>query len=146
MQEAISSHLLEIARQHMLEEAVDELLGWYGGDFCGAGFAMAPAECNRSVLKGEDALVADSDAEDVGRQVLQGCLATADGDDIHDPVLLPEPWRSLVEEACLFEQIAEFGTKDSSQGFFWQEVVVSGHSPLAIGRQSSCGYQVVHMG
>lgn len=28
---------------------------------------MAPAECNASVLEGEDVLIADSDAEDVGR-------------------------------------------------------------------------------
>ncbi len=37
MQEAISAHRLEIARQHMLGETVDELPGWYGDEFCGAG-------------------------------------------------------------------------------------------------------------
>jgi hypothetical protein len=37
MQEAMSSHLLEMARQLMLGETADELPGWYGDEFCGAG-------------------------------------------------------------------------------------------------------------
>ena len=146
MQQAVSPHLLEATRQHVLEEAVDKLLSAYGGDFRGAGLGVTIAERDIALVKSEDISVADRDTKDIRGQVLDGCLATANGDDVHNPVLLPEVRGDLIEEAGFFQQIAEFATKDPSQWLFRQEVVVSCCAPGAVRCQPTAGYQVVHVG
>ena len=61
VEQAVRSDLLEVAGQHMLEEAVDKLLCRYGDDFSGTGFAMAIAEGDAAIVEGEDIAIADGD-------------------------------------------------------------------------------------
>jgi len=130
----------------VVKEAADELFGGHCGCHRCFGFGVMVAERDAAIFEGEDVSVADSDAKDVGSQIFQGSFAAADGDDVHDPVLLPDVRRDLIEESGLLEEVAELGPEYLRQGFFRQEVVVSGRSPGAVGRQPACGDQVVHMG
>jgi len=100
-----------------------------------------------AVFKSKDVSVADRHAKDVGGQVLQSFLPSADGNDIHDPVLTPDLRRDLIEEPGLFEQVSELCPKDPGEGDFRQEeVVFSGLPGVTVGCQPTPGYQVVHVG
>src|SRR3990172_3992551 len=90
MQHAVSPLFLEVTRQHVVEEAADELLGGHGGSIHCFGFGVTVTKGDVTIFERKNVSVADSDAKDVGRQVLQGSFAAAAGDDVHNPVLLPE--------------------------------------------------------
>ena len=90
MQQAVSPHFLKVAWQHVVEEAADELLGGHGGSIHCFGFGVTVTKRDATIFERKNVSVADSNAKDVGRQVLQGSFAAADGDNIHNPVLLPD--------------------------------------------------------
>jgi len=131
----------------VLEEAADESFGREGGDPKGIGFGVAVSECDLTVLEDEDVLVADGDAEDIGGEVFEGGLAASDGDNVYHPALAPDLPLDLMKQPGLLEQVSELGAEDLGQGFFRQEVVVSGRSPCAaIWGHSAARDQVVDMG
>ena len=78
-QEPVVPHLLKAAWQYMLKEAADELHGMEGHPPPAVGSAPAVVERDRVVVAGDDAVIADADAEHVGRQKLQRHAAVADG-------------------------------------------------------------------
>jgi len=118
MEQAVSPYFLEAAGKHVLEEATDELLGGHRDGFHAAGLGITVAKRDMTVLERDDVSVADGDREDIRGQVLNGCLAAADGDDVHHPILFPEVRRDLIEKAGSFQQIAEFAAEDLGQGLF----------------------------
>ena len=117
MQQAVGPHLLEAAWQHVLEEPADELLGGQRGGLSRIGLGVTVAECDLAVFESEEVAVADGDAKDIRGQVLQGGLAAAHRDDIHDPVLVPDLRWDLVKQAGLLEQVRNLARKIWARGF-----------------------------
>ncbi len=64
------------------------------------------------VFEADDSLVADSDPEDIRRQVFESRFTFADRLDVDDPVALPEVFWSLGEKFSLLESVAKLGSKD----------------------------------
>ncbi len=96
----------------MLQETMDEGLSRQGTEAGLLAGGMAIREGHLTVDKLVDALIADGDSEDVGRQVLEGCHAIAHGLAMNDPILGPDFPGDLVKPFCLQQRIAELGAKE----------------------------------
>src|SRR4051812_31821663 len=64
-----------------------------------------------------DPIVAQCDAEDVGSQIVQRCLATADATTIDDPGLCPSSCADFPIQWCLAQRRSELGPKQLRQRF-----------------------------
>jgi hypothetical protein len=69
---------------------MDELLGPQGTTFFSAGVGVAVAKGHTIIFQLEEAVVAQSDAENVRRQILQGIETRAHCLTVHNPLLLPD--------------------------------------------------------
>ena len=70
-QETVVAHFDKASGQHMLQKAMDEGLGREGAGTLLFGLTVLIAEGDLVILHLEDTLVAQGDAEDVGRQILE---------------------------------------------------------------------------
>ena len=77
-------------------------------------FAVRFAIANQhgAVLEGNDARVGDGDFEDVRSEVFQSRFTRVNRLGVDVPVDLPDIVGNLIQQFCLFHQIAELGTKD----------------------------------
>jgi len=88
--EAVVTYLGTTGREHVLEEATDELHGRQGRAARALCVVVAIAERHLAILDPLQTTVADGDAEDVATQVLEHFAATAGGLTVYDPVFLPD--------------------------------------------------------
>jgi hypothetical protein len=88
-EEAIVADLDKALGQNVLKETVNELFGGECTELGLAGAGGAVLESDLAVFHFDDAAVAESNAKDVGREILEGGAAVADGFAMHNPVLLP---------------------------------------------------------
>jgi hypothetical protein len=78
---------------------------------------FAIANEDGAVLDFNDARIRDSDSEDVGGEVFEGCFAGAYGLGMDVPVDLPDFRGDLIKETGFFHSIAELGFEDLRKGF-----------------------------
>jgi len=112
VQEADRADFLEPCGQDMLQEALDEGQGWERQGFPGL-FPRFVAEGDRAVVHADEPPVGQGDPIDLGREVLQGGAAVADGLAVHPPILVPGRRGDLGEEGgggC-FQGVAERAAK-----------------------------------
>jgi hypothetical protein len=123
-------------------------LGGQGGHSLLVGFPVLIAKGDLTVLEFEEAVVAEGHAEDIGGEIFQGGLATADRLTIDDPILLPDLRWDLGVEGSVLEGVTELGTEDLPQGLDRdQKLAIFGwEPPLAIGREAPGRYEIMDMG
>ncbi len=136
-QQAIVTDLDEAWWEHMLEEAADELLGGDGATLELISGRLFVSESDRALLQRTDAVVADSDAKDVGGEILEGLLAGAHGCGMDHPVFLPERGRYWSKQFRLLEGLAEPGAEDWGKGFDGQQKVWACRAPAAVSREAA---------
>ena len=91
--------------------------------------------------------IAEGDTKDVGREVLEGGAAVADGLAMHDPILLPHGSGDVRKALGLTQGVAELGAKESGQRLDGEQEILAGRQPsLSVLCQSSGGDQVMHAG
>ena len=145
--EAIVADFLEALGQDVLQETVDELLGGEGAGFPVVGGVLPVAESDLSVLKFEEALVGESDAEDIRSQILERCLAGADGLTVDNPLLPPDLGWNLLQQLCLFQGRSKLGSKETGEGFDMDKEGIVGAQPgLPLSRQPAAGDKVMNVG
>jgi len=108
--------LSEARRQHVLEEAPEELerVEFHRAPAPAAG--LLPAEANASSIERDDARVGDRDAEHVAREVAQRRLAVTDRAGVGNESLAPDGGVDLFEKAGAAHLALELGAEDDRQG------------------------------
>ena len=146
-EEAIVSDLLEVFRQHMLQEAVHEGKSRQGFHVPLFGFRVLASKGNLVVFDSNNAVVGESHPKDIASKVDDRLLATADRLTVYNPFFLPDcRWRQ-VEQSGLFESIAEFGSEDSRNQFHPDEEILFGGQPLTmIATEAAAGNQEMNVG
>ena len=117
----------------MLQEAADELHDIEGQDSRAFTVRFAIANEHGAVLDTDDARVGDGDFEDVGSEIFERGIAGGYRLAVDVPVDLPDIGRDLIEEFCLFHQIAELGSEDFRERFDGEKEIDLGGMPGAIG-------------
>jgi hypothetical protein len=146
-QEAEVAYLLEAAGQDVLQEAPEELHGLQAHAAPALGAALPVGEGDVIVLAGEDAMISDGDAEDVGGQVRQRRAAVADGLGVDHPVLRPDSRVDLLEQPGRPHRVAEASPEDPGERAVGdEEVRPSGHPDRTVGAGSAAGDDVVDVG
>lgn len=103
----------ETIREDVLEKTTDKLFGRDGREFELISRRILVRESNLAILKGEDAVVRDGNAKDVGSKIFESCFSGAYGLAVNDPIFEPDLLVGQVEEVGLFELITELGTEES---------------------------------
>ena len=98
---AVVTHLAEPFGQDVLQETVNEVERLQGTGLPLTGPRIGVDETDLVVFEAHDTLVTDRDLENVRRQVLERRGAIADGQAMHDPVLLPDGGRDVAEQRVL---------------------------------------------
>src|SRR5437667_4774182 len=80
----------EARREHVLEEATDELLGGHGGVPESISGRFFVGESEVAVLQFAEAVVTDGDAKDVRGEILESLGATADRFGMDHPGFAPD--------------------------------------------------------
>ncbi len=96
----------------MLEEAADELVDLQVGASGTSRFRVLPSEGDAVSVEGFDAVIADSNSEDVASKIKQRVTAVADMFCMNDPVSSPDLLGDMVLETGLCKSIANLGTED----------------------------------
>ena len=113
-EEAVVADLGEAAWKDVLEETGDEVLNEerHAAGLVGSGVGVG--EGDPAVLEAFDAVVGESDAVDVAREVEGRALAVADLLDVGDPgcVVVPEVGIGFLFEAGAYEGVSHLGAKD----------------------------------
>jgi hypothetical protein len=121
--ESVVADFLEAAWQDVLQDTSQELFGLEGRRPGPSRSALAPGEGDMVVVRGADAVVTDSDAEDVGSQIADGGPAVADSLEVDDPVLLPCRRVDFAEETGLLHGAAELAAEKYGERLFRHEEV-----------------------
>jgi len=88
-EEAEVANLHEAFGEDVLKETVDEFVGGESAELDLAGFRRAIAEGNLVVLELNQAVVGESNAEDIGSQIFESRAPVANRFAVDDPVLFP---------------------------------------------------------
>jgi hypothetical protein len=102
-EQIVVTHLGEPLGQHVLQKAAEERDGVEGAPLDETCPAIAVAERHRTVLEPFEAAVDQRDAEDVAREVLEHLLARPGMLNVHDPFVIPDGERHLIEKPRLPE-------------------------------------------
>ncbi|MCI0435224.1 MAG: hypothetical protein L0271_16525 [Gemmatimonadetes bacterium] len=102
----------EAAREHVEQEAVEEVVDRerHAAGFVGPGVSIA--EGDLAVGEAFNAVIAERDAIDVAREVQRGVLAPANRLDVHDPASAPDRGIQRSSEAGAQQSIAQLGAED----------------------------------
>ncbi len=144
--ESIVAHLDKALGQDVLKETVDEFLG---GQRAELGLARVGfvAERDLVVFDLDDATIAEGNAKDVGREILEGSAAVADRLAMHDPILLPYGSGDVHKALGLTQGVAELGAKESGQRLDGEQEILAGRQPsLSVLCKSSGGDKVMPVG
>src|ERR1035438_6928254 len=125
---------MEAARQHMLEEATEELEGLKVDRLPGAGATMAKGPAQPSIGQELERAVAGGGFEHVTAEVAQSVLAAAGGGAVNHPALLPHRgWEVGQRFGHLFlKALPEKRAAAIAQGFDRQEEARAAGDPLAL--------------
>ena len=147
---AVGADALKSFGQDVLEKAVEELLGAQAQGAGAALLAVAVGEGDVVAVVGDNAFGAERGAINIGGQVFEGGFSAADGLDIGDPILGPNPFWDLGEECGLVpgQGLFEAVAKTRGQDGLRQEIVLAfGTDPAqVIGGESAGGDDAVDMG
>ena len=105
---------------------MNERFGRKGTQLELAGIRGTIAEGHLAILQADQAAVADGDAENIGRQVLQSCAAIAYRFAVNDPFLLPDLRRYLCEKGGLLQGLPELAAEDFGERLYWQQKILPG--------------------
>src|ERR1035441_9995142 len=140
---------MEAARQHMLEEATEELEGLKVDRLPGAGATVAKGPAQPSIGQELEWAVAGGGFEHVTTEVAQSVLAAAGGGAVNHPALLPHLGREVRQRLghLFLEGLPEEGAAAITQGLDRQEEAGAAGDPLAlVPAQAATGNQVMHVG
>ena len=130
----------------MLEEATDELFSGKGAvlDSIGGRFFVAESDLARFEL--HQAVIADSDAEDVRSEILESLLPGADRLAVNHPVFFPDAPSDLSKQPGVFQFIAELGAEDHGERFFGDQKVFACGAPAPVVGQAAAGDDEMNVG
>ena len=113
----------------MLQEAANELDNIESQDSGTPAVRLAITNEHGTISNTDDARVGDGDFENVGGEILESGLAGAHRLAVDVPGNLPKFGWDLIEQFCLFHQIAELGSKDFRERFDGEKEIDSGGMP-----------------
>jgi hypothetical protein len=111
-EQAEVTNLDEARREHMLEETTDELLSGEGATLELVSGRLFVRESDCALVQRTETVVTDSDAKDVGGEILEGLQAGADRFGMDHPIFAPDAGRYLSKEFGELEGVAELGAED----------------------------------
>jgi len=128
----------------VLHKAADKLLG-LDGHLAPLLLWVFVSEGHLVIFEAYDALVADSDPEDIGREVFECGFALTHRLDVDDPFSAPYFCRDLFEQVGVFlDCITEPGAHDFGDCFFGHEVLALCSQPaFTIIRDATARYDEV---
>src|SRR5262249_40594249 len=88
-EQSVISHFDESVGQDRQKKLTDKPFSSYCREFELSRGRVFVLERNFALLQAEDAVIAEANSQDVRSKVSEGCLATADGLTVHDPVFVP---------------------------------------------------------
>src|SRR5271170_5111009 len=90
MPQAEVTHLMEAAREHVLEEAAHEFMAAQTAGSRTPALAVLVLDRNGLLIETDDPGIGESDPKDVTGEIVEHCLfAVAPGGDVEDPALAP---------------------------------------------------------
>jgi hypothetical protein len=128
-EQTIVAHFDKTLGQDMLQEAVDELVRLQGTQVGLTSVGIAVAEGDLVVLQADQAAIANGDAKDIRREVLEGLEAIPDRLAVYDPVLFPDRRRDEVKAVGLAQGVAELGAEEGREGFDREQEILPGGEP-----------------
>src|SRR5437762_6964585 len=101
-EQTVVTDLDESLREHVLQEATNELFSGDGATLELVSGRFFVRESDRAVLQFKDAVIAEGDAKDVRGEILESLGARADRLGVDHPVFAPDARLDLSEELGLF--------------------------------------------
>ncbi len=145
-EQAVVTDFDEAWRQDVLQETMDELLGGDGAVLELVSGGLLVGESDLAIFQLTQAVVADSDAEDIRSEILESLFAGTDGLGMDHPWFAPDAGRDLSKEFGLFESVTELGAEDQGERFDGHEKVLAGSVPAASSREAAAGDEVMDVG
>ena len=90
MQKAVITNLHKAGRQHMLQESTHKFHDIQGHGSPAVGFMFTVFEKDFSIFELYNTAIGNGDFENIGSEVLETMLASADGLTVNDPILIPD--------------------------------------------------------
>src|ERR1035438_8391993 len=140
---------MKAARQHVLEEAAEELKGLKVDLSPGAGATVAKGPAQPSIGQELELAVSGGGFEHVTAEVAQSVLAAAGGGAVNHPALLPHRGREVGQRFghLFLKALPEKRAAAIAQGFDRQEEARAAGDPLALVQaQAATGDQIMHVG
>ena len=111
--------------QDVLKKSTDKFHGVKGDGFPCFLVTIFILKFNDIVFNACDAVIGDSDAEHIPREVSERVLSFSHSLTMCDPFLFPKAGIDFIEELGLFHRIPEFGFKDMCEGFCVNKQILS---------------------
>lgn len=127
--DAVVADFHAAARQDVLEESSDEVLGRQGDASHLTRAVVAVTETDHAVVEGLQAAVADGDAKDIAGKIVENLLAAAGMLAVNNPFFLPERGTDLGKQSRFLDTGTKFRTKDHRQRADWDEKTWFGIDP-----------------
>src|SRR6266542_4814302 len=143
-EQTVVTDLDEPIREHVLEEAANELGGSDGATLELVSGRFFVRESDLAIMELAEAVVADGHAKDVSGEILEGCLALADRLAVNYPPLFPYAPVHCGEKAGVFQLITQLGAEDYGQRFFRYQKVWACRLPVSVSREAAAGDQRVN--
>ena len=122
-EQTVVTDLDESLREHVLEEATNELFSGDGATLELVSGRFFVRESDRAVLQFKDAVIAEGDAKDVRGEILESGEASADGFGVDHPSFAPDERLDLSKQFRLFQFVAKLGAENGRERFNGDEEV-----------------------
>ena len=126
-EEAVIADLHKSMRENMLKETLEKLLNRKRTLFelTGIGSAVLKGDLRTfhgtTVVKSKQTAIADGDAMDIRRKILEGSLTISNRLAIHDPLLRPDLGGNKLKEFQFLQTASEGSSKQFGESAHWQE-------------------------
>jgi hypothetical protein len=129
-QQAVIPDLAKVVGKARRPKPANEWLCTEGAARGVRGLGSFVVEGELTIFQGEEAVIADGHAKDVGSQRLAGLRAGAHRFTRHHPGLFPDLWGDKVNHAGLSQRGAEFGAKRDGKGLDGDQEIFLGWQPM----------------
>ena len=145
-EQAVVADFDEARREHVLQEAVDELLRAEGAVLDLRRGRLFVRESDLALLQFTQAIVTEGDAKDVRSEILESLSAGAYRLGMDHPVLALDGGRDLSKEISHFQGVTELGAEDAGERFDGNQKVFAGSAPATVSSEAAAGDDVMNVG
>ena len=131
----------------MLEEPAEKLHGIEVGGSWACTARLTIGESDGAVRERDDAVIGDSDPEDIGGEVFAGGVSVVIGLTVDVPGDVPDLWVDVLQQSGCAYLLFPHGAVDGGEGLHGDKEVGSGGLPgRAVLRESTARHDVVDVG